>query len=71
MKKLVDVLAEAGDWITAEETFRRCGVTDGTSTERIEELYAELRELVKATPTRVEVEREDNSDKLKLTAHGM
>jgi type I restriction enzyme, S subunit len=71
MKKLVDVLAEAGDWITAEEAFRRCGVTDGTSTERIEELYAELRELVKAEPTRVEVEREDNSDKLKLTAHGV
>jgi type I restriction enzyme, S subunit len=69
MKKLVDVLAEAADWITAEEAFRRCGVTDGTSTERIEELYAELRELVKAEPTRVEVEREENSDKLKLTAH--
>ena len=71
MKKLVDVLAEAGDWITAEEAFRRCGVTDGTSTERIEELYAELRELVKATPKQVEVEREANSDKLKLAAHSV
>lgn len=68
MKKLVDVLAEEGDWITAEEAFRRCGVADGTSTERIEELYAELRELIKATPVRVEVEREENSDKLKLIA---
>ena len=68
MRKLVDVLAEVGDWITAEEAFRRCGVTDGTSTERIEELYAELRELVKATPKLVQVEREENSDKLKLIA---
>jgi len=68
MKKLVDVLAEAGDWITAEEAFRRCGVTDGTSTERIEELYAELRELVTAEPNRLEVARKGNSDRLKLIA---
>ena len=68
MKKLIEVLAEAGDWITAEEAFRRCGVTYGTKTERIEELYAELRELDKATPKRLEVEREGNSDKLKLIA---
>lgn len=48
VSQLIDVLAEAGDWIPAQEAFRRCGVADGTLTERIEELYAELRMLDKA-----------------------
>lgn len=43
--KLIDVLAEAGDWVPAQEVFRRCGVVDGVLTDRIEELYAELRKL--------------------------
>ena len=68
MKKLVNVLAEAGDWLTAQEAFRRCGVADETRTDRIEELYAELRILVKAKPKRVEVKRVENSDMLKLIA---
>lgn len=45
MSKLIDVLAEAGDWVPAQEAFSRCGVVDGTPTVRIEELYAELRQL--------------------------
>lgn len=45
MSKLIDVLAEAGDWVPAQEAFSRCGVVDGTRTVRIEELYAELRQL--------------------------
>ena len=48
VSKLIDVLAEAGDWLPAQEAFRRCGVADGAQTERIEELYAELRALDKA-----------------------
>lgn len=48
VRKLVEVLAEAGDWILADEAFRRCGVGDGSQTEQIEELYAELRTLDKA-----------------------
>lgn len=46
--QLIDVLAEAGDWLDAQEAFRRCGVADGALTERIEELYSELRKLDKA-----------------------
>ncbi|MGE6793243.1 restriction endonuclease subunit S [Pseudomonas guineae] len=45
VSKLLDVLAEAGDWVPAQEAFSRCGALDGTPTVRIEELYAELREL--------------------------
>jgi type I restriction enzyme S subunit len=45
--QLIDVLAEASDWIPAQEAFRRCGVGNGALTDRIEELYAELRQLDK------------------------
>jgi type I restriction enzyme S subunit len=48
VSKLIDVLAEAGDWMPAQEAFRRCGVADGTLTDHIEVLYAELRALDKA-----------------------
>lgn len=45
VSKLMDVLAEAGDWMPAQEAFRRCGVADGAETEQLEALYAELRKL--------------------------
>lgn len=47
VRKLVDVLSESGDWLSAQEAFRRCGVADGAQTEEIEALYAELRALDK------------------------
>lgn len=54
VQKLIDVLAEAGDWVPAQEAFRRCNVADGTETNRIEALYAELRALDKAGRLAVE-----------------
>lgn len=54
VSKLIDVLAEAGDWVPAQEAFRRCGVTAGAQTDQIEALYAELRELSKAGRLAVE-----------------
>jgi type I restriction enzyme S subunit len=70
VKKLMDVLAEAGDWVPAQEAFRRCGVADGALTERIEELYAELRTLDKTGRLAVEavtdVRGRKLHDKLKL-----
>lgn len=72
VSQLEDVLAEAGDWVPAKEAFRRCGVADGTLTERIEELYAELRMLDKAGRLAVEAETDEQGrklyDKLKLLA---
>lgn len=72
VSQLIDVLAEAGDWVSAQEAFRRCGVADGALTERIEELYAELRKLDKAGRLRVEAVTDAQGrklyDKLKLLA---
>ncbi|WP_273822392.1 restriction endonuclease subunit S [Pseudomonas asplenii] len=72
VSKLIDVLAEAGDWIPAQEAFRLCGVADGALTERIEELYAELRKLDKAGRLAVEAVIDAQGrklhDKLKLLA---
>ena len=69
---LIDVLAEAGDWVPAQEAFHRCGVADGASTERIEALYAELRKLDKAGRLAVEAVNDAQGrklyDKLKLLA---
>ena len=70
--QLIDVLAEAGDWVPAQEAFRRCGAADGALTERIEELYVELRKLDKAGRLAVEVVTDAQGrklyDKLKLKA---
>lgn len=72
VSQLIDVLAEAGDWMPAQEAFRRCGVADGALTERIEELYAELRKLDKAGRLAVEAVTDAQGrklyDKLKLLA---
>lgn len=72
VKQLIDVLAEAGEWVPAQEAFRRCGVADGALTERIEELYAELRKLDKAGHLAVEAVTDAQGrklyDKLKLLA---
>jgi type I restriction enzyme, S subunit len=72
LKMLIDVLAEAGDWLPAQEAFRRCGVTDGALTERIEELYSELRKLDKAGRLQVQAVTDAQGrklyDKIKLRA---
>lgn len=62
--QLIDVLAEAGDWLEAQEAFRRCGVADGALTERIEELYAELRKLDKDGRLAVEAIKDQNGRKI-------
>lgn len=61
---LIDVLAEVGDWVSAQEAFRRCGVADGVLTERIEELYDELRKLDKAGRLEVEAVTDTQGRKL-------
>jgi type I restriction enzyme S subunit len=70
--KLTDVLAEAGDWIPAQEAFRRCGVADGALTDQLETLYGELRALDKAGRLAVEVVTDSQGrklyDRLKLLA---
>jgi type I restriction enzyme S subunit len=67
-----DVLAEAGDWVSAQEAFRRCGVTDGALTDQIEAIYSELRALDKAGRLAIETVTDPKGrklyDKLKLRA---
>lgn len=63
-KKLIEVLAEAGDWLPAQEVFRRCGVADGAETDQIEVLYAELRELDKSHRVAVEPVNDEQGRKL-------
>lgn len=72
VSKLIAVLAEAGDWVSAQEAFRRCGVADGALTDQIEALYAELRALDKAGRLAVEAVTNEQGrklhDRLKLLA---
>ncbi|QYM97479.1 restriction endonuclease subunit S [Dickeya ananatis] len=63
-RKLADVLTEAGDWLPAQEAFRRCGIADGAQTEKIEALYAELRELDKNKQLLVDVVTDENGRKV-------
>ncbi|WP_159738928.1 restriction endonuclease subunit S [Vibrio atypicus] len=64
MDTLIEVLTTEEGWIDAQEAFKKCGIVDGTSTDRVEEIYAELRKLEKEG--KVEIERNDGFDQLKL-----
>ena len=66
MDTLEEALKSKADWVDAQEAFSICGVTTNTDVDRIEELYAELRELDKAG--RLEIERHGNYDMLRLKA---
>jgi type I restriction enzyme S subunit len=67
---LEEALADAKGWLTAQEAFRRCGVADGTETDRIEQLYRELNTLLRSDRLSVEPIRDSAgrklSDRLKL-----
>ncbi|EGR4165096.1 MULTISPECIES: restriction endonuclease subunit S [Vibrio] len=65
MNTLLEVLSAENDWIDAQDAFRKCGIVDGTSTDRIEEIYTELRKLEKAG--NIQIQRQGNFDQLKLT----
>ena len=58
------MLTAENDWIDAQDAFRKCGIVDGTSTDRIEEIYSELRKLEKAG--KIQIQRRGDFDQLKL-----
>ncbi|RBM79102.1 restriction endonuclease subunit S [Vibrio paracholerae] len=64
MNTLLEVLTAEKDWIDAQDAFQKCGIVDGTSTDRIEEIYTELRRLEKAG--KIEIQRQGDFDQLKL-----
>ena len=51
---IIEALAEAKDWLAAQELFASCGVRDGSSTEDVEKLYRQLLDLERQD--RVEIE---------------
>ncbi|CAH1607205.1 putative Type I site-specific deoxyribonuclease [Vibrio jasicida] len=64
MNTLLEVLTAEKDWIDAQDAFQKCGIVDGTSTDRIEEIYTELRKLEKAG--KIQIQRQGGFDQLKL-----
>ncbi len=44
-KTLEEVLADAGDWLDAQVAFLGCGLSDRSTIDDVEELYAQLRRL--------------------------
>ena len=64
MVDLISVLESAGNWLSAQDTFRECGISDGAETEVIEKLFLELRDLEKED--RIEVERRGDEDWLRI-----
>jgi type I restriction enzyme, S subunit len=64
MNTLLEVLTAENDWIDAQDAFQKCGIVDGTSTDRIEEIYTELRKLEKAG--KIQIQRLGAFDQLKL-----
>ncbi|WP_218396213.1 restriction endonuclease subunit S [Alteromonas lipotrueae] len=64
MDTLLEVLTAEDRWIDAQEAFKKCGIVDGTSTDRVEEIYTELRKLEKAG--QIEVERNGSYDQIRL-----
>ncbi|HGE6106063.1 TPA: restriction endonuclease subunit S [Vibrio cholerae] len=64
MNTLLEVLTDEKDWIDAQDAFRKCGIADGSSTDRIEEIYTELRKLEKVG--KIEIQRQGDYDQLKL-----
>lgn len=71
IRRLEEVLKETGDWMPAQEAFRRCGVADGSTSEEVEAIYTQLRVLDKAGHLQVksvnDAEGRKLYDVLKLT----
>lgn len=67
MDTLLEVLTAEDRWIDAQEAFKKCGIVDGTSTDRVEEIYTELRKLEKAG--QIEVERNGSYDQIRVVKH--
>ncbi|MNY80190.1 hypothetical protein D3C86_2211260 [compost metagenome] len=63
-KKLENVLEVAKDWLSAKTAFQRCGIDNGSTTEDIEKIYAELRDLDKSGRLELETVKDDQGRKI-------
>ncbi|MEJ6531796.1 MULTISPECIES: restriction endonuclease subunit S [Pseudoalteromonas] len=64
MDTLLEILTAEDKWIDAQEAFEKCGVTKNTTSDDIEKLYLELRELLNSN--QVEVKKVSKTDKLRI-----
>jgi len=64
MSTLLEVLTAEDRWIDAQEAFKKCGIVDGTSIDRVEEIYAELRKLEKSG--QIEIDRLGSYDQIRF-----
>nr|WP_268838196.1 restriction endonuclease subunit S [Pseudoalteromonas sp. CNAT2-18.1] len=64
MNTLLEVLTAEDRWIDAQEAFKKCGIVDGSSIDRVEEIYAELRKLEKSG--QIEIERNGSYDQIRF-----
>lgn len=64
MSTLLEVLTTEDRWFDANEAFKKCGIADGASIDRIEEIYAELRKLEKSG--QIEIERNGSYDQIRF-----
>jgi type I restriction enzyme S subunit len=62
--KLEEILTEAKDWLSAQAAFQRCGIGDGASTEEIERVYSELRDLDRAGKLEAEAVNDEHGRKI-------
>jgi len=65
MADLISVLESAPAWLSAQDVFTQCGISDGAETEAIEKMYLALRDLVKQK--RIELERRGDEDWLRIS----
>lgn len=63
-RSLEQVLTAAGDWVPAQTAFQRCGVGDGATTENIELIYVQLRELDTTGKLETEAVTDDSGRKI-------
>lgn len=74
IKKLQDVLSEQQEWLSAQEIFELCGIGNGSLTDEIETLYAELRYLDKLGKIEIETAYDSGGikqfDRMKLKKAG-
>jgi type I restriction enzyme S subunit len=64
IKKLVDVLSETTEWLSAQDAFHLCGIDKNATTEEIEPIYMELRLLDEAGCLLVDHVRDEKGRKL-------
>lgn len=63
-RSMIEVLTNATTWLSAQEAFQLCGISDNAEVDAIEALYAELRTLDEAGILEIKPVRDEKGWKL-------